>query len=281
MPSQPTVLIVHGAFHVPQHFDHLASLLRQAGYQVEVPALPSIGIEQDPGNALELDAGFLCDRLEKLVWGQGMEVVVLMHSYGGQCGSEAVAKFLEQHHQQQQEQQAAVHPSHSDPSTSQHTRHNGSINHLIYLNSALLSPGKTFLETFPPPPNDTTHAPPQISPSGLMTLPPSVAQHLFFSPAVPDDLAVWATSLLRPQASSIGTTAAAYGGFGWAKYGLSVTYIGSRKDQMVAEEMQEGMIRKLRDAGTEVEVCWLEGADHGAFLTCAEGIVGVVGRCWG
>ncbi|KAI7155812.1 hypothetical protein KC349_g6708 [Hortaea werneckii] len=204
MPSQqPTVLIVHGAFHVPQHFDHLASLLQQAGYQVEVPALPSVGIEQDPGNALELDAGFLCEKLEVLV-----------------CGSEAVAKFLEQHHQQEpQEQRAAVHPSHPTPSTSHHTRHNGSITHLIYLNSALLSPGKTFLETFPPSPTDTTHTPPQISPQGLMTLPHSAAQHLFFSPAVPDDLAVWATSLLRPQASSIGTTAATYGGFGWAKYG--------------------------------------------------------------
>lgn len=85
MPSQqPAVLIVHGAFHVPQHFDHLASLLRRAGYQVDVPALPSVGVEQDPGNALELDAGFLFDRLEELVGGKGRDVVVLMHSYGGQ-----------------------------------------------------------------------------------------------------------------------------------------------------------------------------------------------------
>ncbi|KAI7216019.1 hypothetical protein KC333_g5081, partial [Hortaea werneckii] len=250
MTSQPTVLIVHGAFHVPQHFDHLASLLRQAGYQVEVPALPSVGIEQDPGNALELDAGFLCKKLEELVVGEAREVVVLMHSYGGQCGSEAVAKFLEQHHQQQQ---AAVQPvPPRNPSTSQHPRH-GSITHLIYLNAALLSPGQTFVETFPPPPNDTLHAPPQISPQGLMTLPPSVAQHLFFSPTTPPNQAIWATSLLRPQAASIGTTKATYGGFGWAKYGLAVSYTGSRRDQMVAEEVQESMISQLREHGVEVK----------------------------
>lgn len=84
MTADPTVLIVHGAFHVPQHFEHLASLLQQAGYRVEVPALPSVGIEQDPGNALKLDARFLCDKLEALVLGEGRDVLVLMHSYGGQ-----------------------------------------------------------------------------------------------------------------------------------------------------------------------------------------------------
>lgn len=84
MTADPTVLIVHGAFHVPQHFEHLPSLLQQAGYRVEVPALPSVGIEQDPGNALELDAGFLCDKIEELVVGEKRDVVVLMHSYGGQ-----------------------------------------------------------------------------------------------------------------------------------------------------------------------------------------------------
>ncbi|GAB1742285.1 hypothetical protein NU219Hw_g7839t1 [Hortaea werneckii] len=257
MPSQPTVLIVPGAFHVPQHFDLLASLLRQAGYHVEVPALPSVGVEQDPGNALELDAGFLCDRLEELV-----------------CGSEAVAKFLEQH------QQAASQPiPPNNPSTSPHTRRTGSIDHLIYLNSPLLSPNTTFHTTFPPSP--TSDPTPSTSPQGLMTLPPSLAQSLFFTPSTPPHLANWATSLLRPQAASIGTTATTYGGFGWARFGLPVTYIGSRRDRMVREAVQEGMVRKLRESGVEVQTVWLERADHGAFLTCAEEIREVVGGVWG
>ncbi|KAI7139316.1 hypothetical protein KC352_g29973, partial [Hortaea werneckii] len=231
MTADPTVLIVHGAFHVPQHFEHLASLLQQAGYRVEVPALPSVGIEQDPGNALKLDARFLCDKLEALVLGEGRDVLVLMHSYGGQCGSEAVASFLEQ----QQKQRHQPHPT-----TSRHTSHRpGSITRLVYLNALLLSPDTTFHSTFPPSPNDTHHQPPEISPQGLMTLAPSTARSLFFSPVVPSHLASWATSLLRPQAASIGTTAATYGGFGWARYGLPVTYIGSRRDRMVGEEVQE------------------------------------------
>ncbi|RMZ23569.1 hypothetical protein D0859_12389 [Hortaea werneckii] len=204
MTPNPTVLIVHGAFHVPQHFEHLASLLQQAGYRVEVPALPSIGIEQDPGNALELDAGFLCDKIEELVVGEKRDVVVLMHSYGGQCGSEAVASFLEQPKQRHQ----------PNPLTSQCTSDHGSIAHLVYLNAPLLSPGTSFHTTFPSSPNDTHHQPPEISPRGLMTLPRSVAQSLFFSPVVPPSLASWATSLLRPQAASIGTTKATFGGFG-------------------------------------------------------------------
>ncbi|KAI6786369.1 hypothetical protein KC327_g19140, partial [Hortaea werneckii] len=212
MAPQPTVLIVHGAFHVPQHFEHLASLLKQAGYCVEVPALPSVGIEQDPGNALELDAGFLCDKLEEL------------------CGSEGIASFLEQQ----------KHSHQSNPGISQHTSHHpGSITRLVYLNAPLLSPNTTFQSTFPPSPNDPVPPPPEISPRGLMTLSPSTARTLFFSPVVPPHLASWATSLLRPQAASIGTTAATYGGFGWARYGLPVTYIGSRRDRMVGEEVQE------------------------------------------
>ncbi|KAI6877803.1 hypothetical protein KC360_g9029 [Hortaea werneckii] len=270
MTSPPTVLIVHGAFHVPQHFEHLASLLQQAGYCVDVPALPSVGIEQDPGNALELDADFLCDRLEELVVGEGRDTVVLMHSYGGQCGSEAVASFLEQQEQRHR----------PNPLTSQCTSDHGSIVHLVYLNAPLLSPGTTFHSTFPSSPNDSHHQPPEISPQGLMTLPASTAQSLFFSPVVPYPIASWATSLLRPQAASIGTTAATYGGFGWARYRLPVTYIGSRLDRMIGERAQEGMIAQLREHGVEVEACWLDDADHGAFLTHAEGIAGVVGRCW-
>ena len=50
---------------------------------------------------------------------------------------------------------------------------------------------------------------------------------------------------------------------------------------MLGVEVQESMIGKLREQGVEVEVCWLEEADHGAFLTHAEGIGEVVGRCLG
>ena len=93
MTADPTVLIVHGAFHLPQHFVHLASLLQQAGCRVEVPALPSVGIEQDPGNALELDARSLCEKLGKLVVEEKRDVVVLMHSYGGQVLLKSYVSF--------------------------------------------------------------------------------------------------------------------------------------------------------------------------------------------
>jgi len=77
--SKPTILIVHGAYHCPAHFDRLASRLRSNGYVVEVPSLPSVGIDRDSGEAVSQDAAHILQTIVRLT-GQGRHVAVFMHS---------------------------------------------------------------------------------------------------------------------------------------------------------------------------------------------------------
>jgi dienelactone hydrolase len=42
MASKLGVVLVHGAWHSPAHFENVTSKLRAEGYAVEVPALPSV-----------------------------------------------------------------------------------------------------------------------------------------------------------------------------------------------------------------------------------------------
>ena len=82
---RPTIILVHGAYHSSSHFDKLASCLQRAGYEVEAVDLPSVGIEQDPGDALRRDTTAVLHAIEKLT-NERKNVVVFMHSYGGVVG---------------------------------------------------------------------------------------------------------------------------------------------------------------------------------------------------
>ena len=59
MSSQkPVIVVSHGAWHVPAHYEPTAKPLREAGYEVIIPKQKSIGsdIPSDSGKALHEDA---------------------------------------------------------------------------------------------------------------------------------------------------------------------------------------------------------------------------------
>lgn len=85
--SKPTIVIVHGAQHVPAHFNALSTILQEAGYRVVAPPLPcshsEVAIESmDPDveavrHAVEAELGT-------------NDVLVCAHSYGGIVASLAL-----------------------------------------------------------------------------------------------------------------------------------------------------------------------------------------------
>lgn len=93
MSRKPTLILVHGAFHQPEHFDAIAEKLRTAGYSVVLPRLPSVGLSSDPGGALHLDAGAVRNALNSEITGRWNDVVLIMHSYGGLAGTEGYGMF--------------------------------------------------------------------------------------------------------------------------------------------------------------------------------------------
>ena len=86
--SLPTIVIIPGACHTPAHYQPFASALQSADFTVAVVSLPSIGAS--PGlKDFDEDVVAIHKVVSSLV-DDGIEVVMLLHSYGGLPGSAAM-----------------------------------------------------------------------------------------------------------------------------------------------------------------------------------------------
>ncbi|GKT46684.1 uncharacterized protein ColSpa_06865 [Colletotrichum spaethianum] len=84
----PTIVFTPGAWHGPWAFDLVRAGLTLKGYESEAITLPSVGA--DPATVgLEEDAAVLRSTLETLA-DAGKEIVLVVHSYGGMVGSNAI-----------------------------------------------------------------------------------------------------------------------------------------------------------------------------------------------
>jgi pimeloyl-ACP methyl ester carboxylesterase len=85
----PTVLIIGGGWHTPQSYSKLTKELKLSGYDVHVPALPSMNESRPPNADFTTDTDHIRSVAKDLVDG-GHDIVVFMHSYGGQVGTNAL-----------------------------------------------------------------------------------------------------------------------------------------------------------------------------------------------
>ena len=94
MPSKPVLLLLHGAWHLPQHYATFVSQLEGRGYTVRCPRMPSCNDASPPNKFLDDDVW--CARKTALEYlDKGQDVAVLMHSYGGVVGTNAMANLHE------------------------------------------------------------------------------------------------------------------------------------------------------------------------------------------
>ncbi|KAJ1330814.1 alpha/beta fold hydrolase [Microdochium nivale] len=91
-PSQkPVILLIHGAWHSPGHYNLLIAGLRDAGYVVLVPTLTTLGWGDEVlGKSWPDDVALLISILLPY-FDQGREVVVVGHSYGGVSATQCCA----------------------------------------------------------------------------------------------------------------------------------------------------------------------------------------------
>lgn len=93
MSSKPELLIVPGAWHGPEAFQPTTTLLVKASYNVHGVHLASVGASPQI-QFFDPDVQAIRTALEKLL-SAGKDVVIVMHSYGGVVGSEALAEYIE------------------------------------------------------------------------------------------------------------------------------------------------------------------------------------------
>lgn len=87
--TKPTLVLIHGGWHIPSTYSKFTSSLRSAGYEVHVPRLPSMNETRPPNADLADDTALIRGYVESLV-DAGRTVVAIMHSYGGQVGTNAL-----------------------------------------------------------------------------------------------------------------------------------------------------------------------------------------------
>lgn len=78
-PEKPVVLLIHGAFQQPVHYESVLGPLRDQGFTIVAPRLPTTGI--DPSLDYTDDVGVINHVLEPLL-DAGREVIILAHSFG-------------------------------------------------------------------------------------------------------------------------------------------------------------------------------------------------------
>ncbi|KAI0969726.1 Alpha/beta hydrolase fold-1 [Xylaria arbuscula] len=86
---RPSILIVHGGWHVPQSYVKLVTALESRGFEVHIPRLPSMDNVRPPKGDLSDDTNIIRSFTENLLK-EGKTIIALLHSYGGHVGSNAL-----------------------------------------------------------------------------------------------------------------------------------------------------------------------------------------------
>ncbi len=79
---KPTIVFIHGGWHIPNTYSKFTSSLRSAGYEVHLPRLPSMNETRPPNADLADDTALIRGYVESLV-DAGRTVIAIMHSYDG------------------------------------------------------------------------------------------------------------------------------------------------------------------------------------------------------
>jgi len=86
--SKPTIIFATGAWHTPDCYDSTRAQLHQRGWETEAVTYPSVGAEP-PTKGLADDVAALRSCLERVA-DAGKDIVLVVHSYGGLVGQNAV-----------------------------------------------------------------------------------------------------------------------------------------------------------------------------------------------
>jgi pimeloyl-ACP methyl ester carboxylesterase len=84
-------MFIHGSWHSPKHFGPVRAIFEAKGYPTEHPRLPTFGPKPAPPIvSVEDDVRVVQELLTELIDEQGKDVIVVLHSYGGFVGTQAV-----------------------------------------------------------------------------------------------------------------------------------------------------------------------------------------------
>lgn len=208
--AKPAILLVQGSFQLPEAYGKLASALRSRGFLVSQPRLPSQSDHDHPGFAkrdLSDDSRAIEAEAKRLTVDEGMTVMVVMHSYGGLVGSDAIPEDLSL----QSRRRAGL---------------AGGVCRLFYFAGFVLDQGQSVLGTFGESPNN------ELKPNGRFTMKDTAS--LIYHDLPPEEASSWASKIID-QSYAVQTTAITRTAY---KY-IPSTYVITEDDHAVPLQYQE------------------------------------------
>ena len=151
--EKPTIVVVQGSFQTPLVYEALEEGLQAQGYPKIHPILPScsnINSPTFPSITLLDDAIAVRREVSDLIE-ENKTVVLVMHSYGGLVGSEAVPEELSYSHRQSRNLK-------------------GGVIYLFMFSAFLVEEGKSVLDSFGVSPNDDIKVSSFVLPIDLSSL---------------------------------------------------------------------------------------------------------------
>lgn len=245
---KPAIVLVHGAWHVPEHYSDFVQQLHQAGFEVFCPRLPTCDERKRLKADMFDDAGLVRSLVISLI-DDSREVIMLLHSYGGAVGTEAVKGL----------------------SRSERTINglHGGVIRLIYMCGFMLQVGESVGgASLPRPVPDPVELDAATGTTFLCESP----VRLFYAD-VELERAKKMEALLVRQSGTAMTDAVTYPA--WQH--IPTTYLKTQDDQVLFPDWQECQIKAVRNAGVSLAVETFKSS-HSPFLSMPEEMVAAVRR---
>ena len=220
----PTIILIQGSFQIPEVYSKAVRGLVARGYATIHPQLPSCSNTESldfPQLSLVDDALAIRNELIRQIEYEGKIVVMVLHSYGGLVGSEAIPEELTWVNRQAQ----------GLP---------GGVVHIFFYSALLLGEGQSVLSVFGESPNN------DVKPEGRLYI--LHGDQILYSDLQPSEASLWASRLIlqsyRVQTTKLTRAAWLY---------VPSTYLICENDQAVPPPISSGDIRNKRQgAGGEV-----------------------------
>lgn len=245
---KPAIVLVHGAWHVPEHYSDFIQRLQQAGFEVFCPRLPTCDETKCLNADLFSDARVVRSQVISLI-DKSREVIMLLHSYGGAVGTEAVKGLSTR--------ERATKELH------------GGIIHLIYMCGFMLQVGESVGGASLPRPVPEPVESDEATGTTFLCEPPI---QLFYADVEPE-LAKKMETLLVRQSGPAMTDAITYPAWQY----IPTTFLRTQEDQVLFPDWQERQIKAVRDAGTNLAVETFKSS-HSPFLSMPGEMVAAVER---
>ncbi|KJZ76530.1 hypothetical protein HIM_04259 [Hirsutella minnesotensis 3608] len=242
MATQNAILLITGAWHLPEHYHKLISGLEGKGLRVICERLPTNNGVVPPNKTIHDDVQFVKNIVAKES-AAGTHLTVIGHSWGGMISSAALAEF-------------AV-ARNSDK---------GGVTDIILMCAFIPSEGDSLAGLFggklPPylvsQPNDT-----------IVWVNPK--EHLYND--VPPEEGTWADDLRVPFGHTAQYTPIKCERVAWRA--IPLTYIICEQDQAIPAFVQDMMVGKVEQQGISVKQYRI-AASHSPFLSVPEKLVDIV-----